>query len=63
MTGVKNIKGFLKKQRFRRFWHVERMGDERAPKQAEILHLIIQKKGRPRKRWEEITEKDMLARE
>ena len=44
MTGVKNLKGFLKKQRFRRFWYVERMGDERAPKQAEILHLIIQKK-------------------
>ena len=61
MTGVK-IENFLREQRLRWFGHLERMNDERAPVKAKNFVVKHSKIGRPRKRWKEVVEKDMLVR-
>ena len=56
MTGVERLEEFLREQRLRWLGHVERMDKERGPVKA--LH----EEGRPKKRWKEGLECDMMAR-
>ena len=59
LTGVDEMKEFLRGQRLRWLGHVERVDENRGP--AKALHFQINgsKKGRPKKRWIEVLEKDM----
>jgi hypothetical protein len=62
MTGVEKIEEFLRSQRLRWFGHVERMSEERAPVMARSVTVDGRKKGRPKKRWQEVVEHDMKMR-
>ena len=52
----------MRKQGLRWFGHVEKMDDERTPVKAKKSVDDGSKKDRPKKRWKEVVEKDMLAR-
>ena len=58
VTGVK-IEEFLREQRLRWFAHVKRMNDEGTP--VKVKHFVVDgsKKGRPKKRWKEVEEKNI----
>ena len=62
MTGVEKIEEFLRSQRLRWFGHLERMSEERAPVKAMKFTVDGRKKGRPKKRWQEVVEQDMKIR-
>ena len=62
MTGVEKIEEFLREQKLRWLGHVEVMDDERAPSKAKEIVVGDSKKGRPKKSWKEVVEKDMLVR-
>ena len=62
MTGVEGLEEFLKQQRLQRLGHVERIDEERGPVQALLLEVDGTKKGRPKKRWKEVLECDMIVR-
>ena len=62
MTGVETIREFLRSQRLRWFGHVERMCEERAPVIAMKVTVNGRKRGRPKKRWEEVVKEDMKER-
>ena len=61
MTGVEKIEEFLREQRLRWFGHMDRMDDEKNPVKAKHFLGDGIKKGRPKKRWKKVVEKDMLA--
>ena len=50
----------MREHRLRWFGHVEKMNDERTPVKAKNFVVDCSKKGRLKKRWKEIAEKDML---
>jgi hypothetical protein len=55
-----DIVKFIKSSRIRQYGHVERMQNQRLPKQ--IATAIIEgtrKRGRPRKRWKDEVEEDL----
>ena len=62
MTGVEKIEEYLRSQRLRWFGHVERMSEQRAPVKAMKVIVDGTKKGRPKKRWQEVVEQDMRIR-
>jgi len=62
MTEVEGIEEHLKEQRLRWLGHVERMDNERGPAKQLQLTLEGSKQGRPKKRWKELVEKDMVDR-
>ena len=62
MTGIVRLKEFLREKRLRWLGHVERMDEERGPAKTLLLEVDGTKKGRPKKRWKEVLERDMTAR-
>ena len=62
ITGGEKIEEFLREQMLRWLEHMEKIDDERAPVKAKMFAVNGSKKGRPKKRWKETVEKDMLAR-
>ena len=62
MTGVEKIEEFLRSQRLRWFGRVERVTEERVPVMKMKIVLDGVKKGRPKKRWQEVVEQDMKIR-
>ena len=58
---VKKINDFLKEQRLRWFRYIKRMNDERTLIKSKIFVGDGQKNARPKKRWKEVIDKDMLA--
>ena len=61
MTNAEKMEEFMREQRLRWFGLVERMDDERSPVKAKSIVVDGSKKGRPKKRWKEVVEKDMLV--
>jgi len=59
---VEKIEEFLRDQRLRWFGHVERMEEERVPVQAMKTAVDSSKKGRPKKKWSEVLERDIKER-
>ena len=51
LTGVDEMKEFLRGQRLRWLGHVERMDENRGPSKARHFQIDGSKKGRPKKRW------------
>ena len=58
MTKVENVEEFLKEQKLRWVGHVKRIDHEKAPAKAKIIVVKGSKKGRPKKRWEKVVEKN-----
>ena len=63
ITGVDEMKKFLRGQRLRWLGHVERINENRGPAKV-LLHFQIDgsKTERPKKEWIEVLEKDMRER-
>ena len=53
------MKEFLRGQRLHWLGHVERMDENRGPAKALRFQIDGSKKGKPKKRWIEVLEKDM----
>ena len=62
MTGVKTMEEFLRELRLRWLGQIKKMDDERVPVNAISIGVNGLKKGRPKKRWRETREKEMMAR-
>ena len=56
------MKQFLRGQRLRWLGHVERMDENRKPRKALHFQIDGSKKGRSKKRWIEVLERDMRER-
>ena len=52
----------MREHRLRWFGHVERMDDEKTPIKAKNFVVEGSKKGKPKKKWKEVVEIDMLVR-
>ena len=61
MTCVENIEEFIRQQILRWLGIVKKVDDKRAPVKAKNLVVDGSKKSRPKKRWEEVKEKGILA--
>ena len=61
MAGVERLEEFLREQRLRWLGHAERRDKERGPVKALPLEVDWTKKGRPRKRWKEVLECDLIS--
>ena len=59
MTSVKKVKNFSRDQSLRWFGHMERIDVERAPVKAKKLVDDGLKKGRSKKKWKNVREKDL----
>ena len=62
MTDVERLEEFLREQRLRWLGHVERMNEERGPVKALHFEVCGTNKGKPKKRWNEVLESDLIAR-
>ena len=62
ITGVDEMREFLRGQRLRWLEHVKRMDDNRGLAKALRFQIDGSNKGRPKKRWIEVLEKDISER-
>ena len=62
MMEAEGIEESFKEQRSHWLGYMERMDNERGPVKALHLDVDGSKKDRPKKRWKEVVEKDMVDR-
>ena len=62
LTGVERLEEYLREQRLLWLGHVEKMDEELGPGKALHIEVDGTKKRRPKKRWKEVMECDIIAR-